>query len=143
MMSSWLQRSFVLAVLSLSLSACANADAPWVELAGHRFEVEIAADDASRTRGLMFRDTMPSDHGMLFVFEHEQPLAFWMKNTRIPLDILYFDANRRLVSAAVNTPPWYAGERYPSYNREGLASFTLEFDAGTAERTSEVWGKSV
>lgn len=133
-MSSWLQRLLVLAVLSLSLSACANADAPWVELAGHRFQVEVAADDASRTRGLMFRDSMAADHGMLFVFEHEQPLAFWMKNTRIPLDILYFDAERRLVSAAENTPPCSAGDRCPSYPSKGPARFTLELNAGTAHQ---------
>ena len=134
MMSSWLQRSFALAVLAFSLSACSNADAPWVELAGHRFAVELAADEASRTRGLMFRDELPADHGMLFIFEREEPLAFWMKNTRIALDILYFDGNRRLLSVAENTPPCSAGDRCPSYPSKGMARFTLELNAGTAHR---------
>lgn len=134
MMSHRLHRLFALAVLALSLSACANADAPWVELAGRRFTVEIAADEASRTRGLMFRDSMPADHGMLFVFENEEPLAFWMKNTRIPLDILYFDAERRLVSAAENTSPCSAGDRCPSYPSKGAARFTLELNAGIAHQ---------
>jgi hypothetical protein len=132
MMSDRLQRLFALVTLALSLSACANADTPWVELAGRRFHVEVVADEAGRTRGLMFRDALPADHGMLFVFEREEPLAFWMKNTRIPLDILYFDANRRLVSAAENTPPCSAGNRCPNYPSKGMARFTLELNAGIA-----------
>ncbi|MDP1697937.1 MAG: DUF192 domain-containing protein [Xanthomonadaceae bacterium] len=133
-MSHRLHRLFALAVLALSLNACANADASWVELAGHRFAVEVAVDEASRTRGLMFRDELPANHGMLFVFEREEPLAFWMKNTRIPLDILYFDAERRLVSAAENTPPCSAGNRCPNYPSKGMARFTLELNAGTARQ---------
>ncbi|MBP0650393.1 DUF192 domain-containing protein, partial [Mycobacterium tuberculosis] len=55
----------------------------------HRFTVEIAADDASRAEGLMFRQSMADDHGMLFDFKREQPAAFWMKNTYIPLDMVF------------------------------------------------------
>lgn len=133
-MSSRLRYLCASALLTLGLSACANADAPWVELGGQRFRVEVAADEASRTRGLMFRDAMPADHGMLFVFEREEPLAFWMKNTRIPLDILYFDASRRLLSAAENTPPCSAGNRCPSYPSKGMARYTLELNAGIARQ---------
>lgn len=131
-MSNRLNRCCVLGVLALGLSACANADAPWVELAGRRFHVEVAADEASRTRGLMFRDALPADHGMLFVFERAEPLAFWMKNTRIPLDILYFDADRRLLSAAENTPPCSTGNNCPNYPSKGMARYTLELNAGIA-----------
>ncbi len=55
----------------------------------HTFQVEIAADDASRERGLMFRRFMPPDHGMLFEFPANAPEAFWMKNTYIPLDMIF------------------------------------------------------
>lgn len=102
-----------------------------VELADQRFIVEVAADDASRTRGLMFRDEMPGDRGMLFVFEREQPLAFWMKNTRIALDILYFDSELRLVSVAADTPPCVT-PYCPAYPSGRPARYVLELNAGLA-----------
>ena len=55
----------------------------------HDFQVEIARDDASRARGLMDRRFMPADHGMLFEFDREAPQTFWMKDTYIPLDMIF------------------------------------------------------
>lgn len=123
----------LLALLTATLlTACAQA--PTVELRGQRFVVEIADDDHERARGLMFRDRLPADHGMLFIFEQETPQAFWMKNTRIPLDILYFDADRVLVSWALDTPPCSTGDRCPSYPSARPAKYVLELNAGTARR---------
>src|SRR5690606_5996567 len=78
--------ALLLVLGTIAVSGCSAQGPAWVEVKGQRFEVEIAADDASRARGLMFRDSLEAGHGMLFIFEQEQPLAFWMKNTRIPLD---------------------------------------------------------
>jgi uncharacterized protein len=103
----------------------------WVEVGGKRFVVEVAADDRSRTRGLMFRDALPADRGMLFVFEREQPLAFWMKNTRIALDILYFDSQQRLVSVAADTPPCTT-PYCPAYPSARPARYVLELNSGQA-----------
>lgn len=117
----------------LLLAGCV-AQGPWVELAGHRYAVEIADDDAERARGLMFRDVLATDHGMLFVHEREEPQAYWMKNTRIPLDILYFDNARRLVSQQRNVPPCSLGDACPPYPSGTPARYVLELNAGEAAR---------
>ena len=118
---------------SLLLAGCASASGPWVELGGQRYVIEIADDDAERARGLMFRDEMPADHGMLFIHEREEPRAYWMKNTHIPLDILYFDDKRRLVSVQRDVPPCSMGDQCPPYPSEGSALYVLELNAGTAD----------
>lgn len=120
----------------LGLSACvARASGPYVELDGHRFQIETAADEASRERGLMFRESMPADHGMLFVFDDAQVRTFWMKNTHIPLDILYFDQNYKLVSVQQRVPPCLdSGDNCPVYPSEGPAQYVLELNAGTADK---------
>jgi uncharacterized membrane protein (UPF0127 family) len=120
--------------LLLALSACASARTPWVEVGGERFQVEVADDDAERARGLMFRDAMADDHGMLFIHDRQEPQAYWMKNTRIPLDILYFDRDRRLVSQQRDVPPCSAGDRCPPYPSRAPAQYVLELNAGQAAR---------
>ena len=119
---------------TLLLAGCASASAPWVEIGGQRYAVEIADDDAERERGLMFRDKLAPGHGMLFIHEEDAPRAYWMKNTRIPLDILYFDANRRLVSVQRDVPPCSLGDNCPPYPSEAPARYVLELNAGEATR---------
>ena len=77
--------------------------------AGQRFTVELALSRQEQTRGLMFRDELPRNTGMLFIFNNEAPRSFWMKNTRIPLDILYFDRSLRLVSMSGKCPTVQGG----------------------------------
>lgn len=127
-------RKTVLLLAICSLSACASARSPWVELGGHRYAIEIADDDAERARGLMFRESMQSDRGMLFIHELQEPLAYWMKNTKIPLDILYFDNTRKLVSQQRDVPPCSLGDACPSYPSDVPARYVLELNAGEAAR---------
>lgn len=93
--------------------------------------VEIANDDSERERGLMFRDHLDPKSGMLFVFPEERPLAFWMKNTLMPLDILYFDAEGNLVSVTTMTP--CSGDPCPLYPSAATARYALEVPAGFGE----------
>ena len=118
----------------LAVGGCATGGDSWVELGGQRYKVEIADDDAERARGLMFRDEMEKDRGMLFIHEAEEPQAYWMKNTRIPLDILYFDNSLRLVSQQRDVPPCALGDGCPPYPSNAPARYVLELNAGEAAR---------
>jgi len=117
-----------------SLAACsARATGPSVELKGQRFDVEIADTEPARERGLMFREGMPADHGMLFLFDDNAVRTFWMKNCRMPLDILYFDEKYKLVSVQQRVPACRS-EPCPVYPSEGAAKYVLELNAGVADK---------
>ncbi|AMY68695.1 DUF192 domain-containing protein [Frigidibacter mobilis] len=99
----------VLGLLLLSQEASAlcaedKASLRWPEGVAS-FTVEIADDPAERAQGLMFRESLEPSAGMLFIYERPQSAAFWMKNTLIPLDILFFDAGGRLVAFHENAVP--------------------------------------
>jgi len=79
------------------------------------------------------RRSLPANHGMLFVFPRADPQAFWMKNTLIPLDMLYFDSARTLVSMQLNVPPCRT-DPCPVYPSESPARYVLELAGGTARR---------
>ena len=92
------------------------------------FTVEIADDPVERARGLMFRQTMARDHGMLFDFASDGPRQFWMKNTPLSLDIIFIAGNGEVVSIAQGTTP-FSTDGIPS---EKDARFVLEVNAGVA-----------
>lgn len=94
----------------------------------HAFQVEIAANDASRERGLMDRRYMAPDHGMLFEFMSDQPVSFWMKNTYIPLDMIFISPAGVVTHIVANAEP--LSERViPS---GGPCVAVLELNGGTA-----------
>lgn len=95
-----------------------------------RFRVEIAADDVTRGRGLMFRRQLDADAGMLFVFDAEEPLSFWMRNTYLPLDMIFITADLRVLGVVENAEPLTDNPR----EVEGLSKYVLEVNAGTARR---------
>jgi len=123
-------RFLLYVALAMVCTACV-AGGPGVELKGKRFSVEIADTREKQALGLMFRDSMPAEQGMLFIFPREAPRSFWMKNTRIALDIMYFNKDLELVSISADSPPCRV--RYcPSYPSKLPAKFVLELNAGTA-----------
>ena len=124
--------TFCLCMTSFAAVACAKSG-PSVELKGHTFSIEIAADDASRAHGLMERTQMGADHGMLFVFDDDAMRAFWMKNTKIPLDMLFFDSTRHLITVQHDVPPCTA-DPCPAYSSGAPARYVLELNAGEAAR---------
>jgi uncharacterized membrane protein (UPF0127 family) len=102
--------------------------------------VEIADDGERRAQGLMFREKLEGEHGMLFIFDGEEPLAFWMKNTLIPLAIGYFDQEKKLVDIHEMVPA-VAGEANPkTYTSKKPAMYALEMPKGWFSRNKVVLG---
>jgi uncharacterized membrane protein (UPF0127 family) len=93
---------------------------------GKTIDIEVARSDYEHAKGLMDRTTLPHNQGMLFVFDDMQPRSFWMRNTRISLDIIYVDDQKRVVSIQKNTIPM-SEESLPS---TGPAQYVVEVNAG-------------
>jgi hypothetical protein len=103
------------------------------------FAVELARSEDERSRGLMFRKSLVANGGMLFVYEQEERLAMWMKNTFIPLDMLFVDRKGRIINIAKNTKPQSLDIIYA----KGPALAVLEVAGGTADRLGVVPGDQV
>lgn len=142
---------YLVAVVSaLVLAACAGAprDAKGDPLEAltvttssgeHRFMVEIADDEMERQRGLMEREPLADDRGMLFQFPDLAERSFWMRNTPSPLDIIYIDPRGRIVSIAKNVAP-QSDALIPS---NGPASGVLELRAGRADEIGAKAGDKI
>lgn len=97
--------------------------------------VEIVDTPQERSRGLMFREHLDQDSGMFFVFERQDILAFWMKNTLIPLDMLFIDENFEIVEIKKSVPPCFE-EPCPNYPTKKPAKYVLEVNEGFVERNN-------
>ncbi len=119
---------------------------PVARIGGASYSVDMAVLPEERRQGLSGREYMAPDAGMLFVFEEEQQLHFWMKEMRFPLDIVWIDARCRLVgvSAEVPTPAPNAGnDEIPRARSPSPARFVLEVNAGEAARNGLSEGDAV
>jgi len=99
---------------------------------GRSITAELAVTDAERARGLMFREKIAADQGMLFCFLEADIHSFWMKNTLIPLDMIWLDKDRRIVHIERNVPPCKA-DPCPSYTPSRPGNYVLELAAGGAD----------
>ena len=93
-----------------------------------KVSVELACNDEERAKGLMYRESLKQNHGMLFVFPFSRPQSFWMKNTYIPLDIVFLDENGEIVGIHLNAKP----ESEESIESPAPAQYVIELDAGEA-----------
>jgi uncharacterized membrane protein (UPF0127 family) len=123
------------AMLVLAAPALAQGtDLQTIEIAtkgGTRtFAVELAVNDQERARGLMYRKELPEGRGMLFDFKEEQDVGFWMKNTYIPLDMIFIRADGTIRRIAANTEP-LSERTVPS---GGPVRYVLEVIGGTARK---------
>ena len=118
----------LMSALTLSAGASRAADglpATTLSVNGQRFVVEVVTTPEQRATGLMNRFSLQPDHGMLFVFDRPQPLAFWMKNTFIPLSIAFVDAEGRIVNVEDMQP-----RDETSHWSRGLALYAIEMRQG-------------
>jgi uncharacterized membrane protein (UPF0127 family) len=128
----------LLAAAFLALPAAAQPQPPLprsdlvIETAkgAQHFTVELAASDESRARGLMFRQSMAADAGMLFDFGQEQMASFWMRNTLIPLDMLFIRADGTILNIHQRAIP----HDETGINSEGPVRAVLELNGGTVAR---------
>lgn len=100
---------------------------------GAAVDVEVVADDELRAQGLMYRDHLRPDAGMLFLFKEDGRHSFWMKNTRISLDMIFIDANRRIVGIERDVPPCKV-TNCPSYGPDADSRYVLELAGGVAKQ---------
>lgn len=100
-----------------------------IKLGTKTYTVEIAANDTDRQRGLMQRDSMPAEWGMIFVFPDEEMRGFWMKNTRIALDIIYVAGDGKVVSIHQMKP-----YDLNSTSSKGPAKYAIELNEGEAAK---------
>jgi len=106
---------------------------------GVPIRVELALTEEQRERGLMFRNHMDDDAGMLFVFPQPSPLVFWMKNTFIPLDMIFIDSERRIVGVVEEATPRTETPRSVA----GKSQFVLEIVGGMSRRLGVKAGQTV
>ena len=123
-------------ILALCIAACAaqSTTAPDMQfdtvaatIKDKPFTLEIADTDAKRERGLMFRKSMPADHGMIFVFDAPDNYRFWMKNTWIPLDIVFLDETGKVLEIE----PRKAND-LTSMGPDDPSHYVIELNAGAA-----------
>lgn len=109
---------------------------------GAIYRVELARTPEEQAQGLMFRENLPEKTGMLFLFPGKAVHRFWMKNTMIPLDMIWLDDAGKVLFVSANTPPCKA-DPCPSYGPEAPASNVLEIAGGKAAREKITVGSSI
>jgi len=108
---------------------------PYAVINGHIFRLEIADDEATRIQGLSKRPFLPEDTAMLFIYQDKDYLAFWMKDTLFPLDILFLDSNRRIVDIQTMQPkPGVPDQELRLYQSSAPAMYAIEMNSGLAEK---------
>ena len=117
-------------LLSALITSCINGS--YVTISDDRFNVEIADTPESRELGLMFRESLDKDKGMLFIFDDEAERTFWMKNTKIPLDMIFIDADNKIIHILTAEP--CAEEPCKIYSPELPTKYVLEINAGESDK---------
>ncbi|MBI4450439.1 DUF192 domain-containing protein [Candidatus Woesearchaeota archaeon] len=127
-----------LALILLTLSACSSE--PRVIINGNSITAELARTAAEQSTGLMYRERLDENAGMLFIFGNDAPRTFWMKNTKIPLDMIVLSSDKRVVAVTENVQPCTEDpcRSYPL----GNGAYVLEVNAGYVAKHNILVGQS-
>lgn len=131
-----------LLLISILLSGCDTQEVSRVCFDDDCFYVEVVDRPDTRAKGLMYRESMDHDKGMLFVFENEGVYDFWMKNTLIPLDMIWIGSNMTVSYVKNDAQPCKA-DPCPHIKPEGRAKYVLEVNSGRAKQLNIMPGDSV
>jgi len=136
-------RSTCLLIAVLALAGCGDKPVTLEEYQtqlvtfpdGSKIRAEVMTHPTDMMRGMMFRDSLPEDRGMLFIHGSPGPYPYWMYQVQIPLDIIWMDMNRRIVEISANTPPCRKkATECPNYGGHEKALFVLELAGGVAAK---------
>ena len=143
----------VISIVSL-LTGCASSAGDVVDEVGvtsltlpngKKIIAEAARSQLDLLRGLMFRESMPADRGMLFTHPDEGIYHYWMYQTKMPLDIIWMDRDRRIVEMSLRTPPCpsKSARECPNFGGNFKSRFVLELNAGVAEANQLAVGQAL
>jgi uncharacterized membrane protein (UPF0127 family) len=136
-------RALLLFCLGISLVGCGSKSSPMEDLrtrevilpGGHVIKAESAVDTRDMMRGLMFRNSLAQDHGMLFVHPVSGHYSYWMYQTYIPLDMIWMDENHRIVEIVESAPPCKtAASKCAHFGGNQTARFVLELNGGESRK---------
>lgn len=132
---NWLNALILSLFFSTHLSASTSSakvtfTSEKIQIGSKKISVEIAKTRAQLEHGLMFREKMPVNHGMLFIFAEEQPLNFWMKNTYIDLSIAYIGKNKKIIDIIDMKATSAVDTKFDSYPSSKPAMYALEMNQG-------------
>lgn len=129
-----MNKKLILAIIFLLFLLGCNSSKPSDKVCFGRecFDVELAITQNEHNKGLMYREHLDKDKGMLFIFEEPGEYNFWMKNTLIPLDIIWIDENKEVIFITKNTQPCKE-DPCPSISSDKPAKYVLELNTGIAD----------
>jgi len=139
---AWTATLFVLLVTVVALSTSDTAQVTFSD--NISIEAETAVTSEEKAKGLMNKETLGEDHGMLFIYHKEDDRSFWMKNTSIPLDIIFIDSNQEIINIEQADPePNTSTNNLERYRSSEPAQYVLEVNQGFSEKNSIEKGDKV